>query len=605
MIRIRFRQPHLSIKNLDEIDLPDFTMLIGRNGVGKTQLLEAIENSSISVSGISRSEITMYNLDSFRLQDSKPAQQGSASLVARTVEKYFARGSDEAPVKVAKEIFEQIINTFGLIEGSDDHRQFEKELRNAIVGMRESGAFSMVPSSDALSTYYEEIQSRVIDPLRERRSGNTGDNPASLVTLAMKLTEKFPHEICRDDIFFAANFDGDIIENTLNEVFTRYKFDQFLWAHTEVEKGSVYYPNLMTQYRNENTPPWETLRENLDRMRETSGDSELFNFDFSDPEEDRINLANYSQYSFKTKMTNRATGDSYSATSLSSGEKILMTLFLASFNQCIGRRQPKLLLLDEVDVVLHPSMISALITGLKDLFVKNGTRVIMATHSVTTVSLLEEGEIYRVARKDNKVDISPVTKSEAVSELSEGIATIDTGLRIASSNAAPITILTEGNNTLHLKKWANLFYPEEVDVFDALPGRTGATQLKIYGELLAHMKTNSHFLIVWDCDAKNTAQNLAKDLPETANVRAFAFEQRENKIVSKGIENQYDEEVLEPFANQIIRPMGRGIQYSFGNEEKTEFAKHIFTNGMEDDFRHFDDLKLVVEEILERQVNKK
>ena len=365
MIRIKFKQPHLSIKNLNEIDLPDFTMLIGRNGVGKTQLLEAIKRGYVSVAGISSLEIEMYDLESFRLQDSQPAKQGGSSLVARTVEKYFARGSDEAPMKLAKEIFEQIINTFGLIEGSDDHRQFEEELRNAIVGMRESGAFSMVTSSDALSIYCEQIQSRVISPLRERHSGNTRDDPISLVTLAMKLTKKFPHEICRDDIFFAANFDGDIIENTLNEVFTRYKFDQFLWAHTEVEKGSVYYPNLMTQYRNENTPPWETLRENLDRMRETSGDSELFNFDFSDPEKDRINLANYSQYSFETKMTNRATGESYSVTNLSSGEKILMTLFLAAFNQRIGRRQPKLLLLDEVDVVLHPSMISALITGLK------------------------------------------------------------------------------------------------------------------------------------------------------------------------------------------------------------------------------------------------
>ena len=72
-MRIELKQPYLSIKNLKGIDLPDFTMLIGRNGVGKTQLLEAIKNGNVSVSEISSSEIAMYNLDSFRPQNSRRA----------------------------------------------------------------------------------------------------------------------------------------------------------------------------------------------------------------------------------------------------------------------------------------------------------------------------------------------------------------------------------------------------------------------------------------------------------------------------------------------------------------------------------------------------
>ena len=609
-MRIKFERPYLSIKNLNEIDLKDFTMLIGRNGVGKTHLLEAIENGSVSVSDISHSEIQIYNLDSFRLKDSQDANWGSSSFASRVAEKYFTQGSDLALVKTAKKIFKQIINDFRLTNGSDDRRQFEEELRNAIVGMQVFGDFPSVKSNNALSTYSEQIQSAVINPLKEnnrqRQSRNTRNDSACLVTLAMKLNGKLPHEICRDDILSAVNFEGDFIENTLNEVFTRYKVEQFLWAHTEGEESLLSFRDLILQYRKEKIPPWETLRENLDQMREVAGDPELFNFEFSDPEVDRINFIDHLQYSFKTQMTNRATGDSYSATSLSSGEKILMSLFLAAFNQRIGRRQPKLLLLDEVDVVLHPSMISALIIGLKNVFVKNGTRILMATHSVTTVSMLEEGEIFRVSRKDNKVDVSPVTKSEAVSELSEGIATIDTGLRIASSNAAPITILTEGKNSLHLKKWASLFYPEEVDVFDALTHSTGDKQLKTYGVLLAYMKTNSHFLIVWDCDAQSTTKKLADELPKTANVTAFAFEKRENKIVSKGIENLYDEEVLEPFSNLVTEvSTGKEVARSFDNRKKTEFAEHIFTNGIEDHFQHFDDLKLVVEKILKQPKNQK
>ena len=94
----------------------------------------------------------------------------------------------------------------------------------------------------------------------------------------------------------------------------------------------------------------------------------------------------------------------------------------------------------------------------------------MATHSITTVSLLEDGEIYRLVRDGSRVDIQPAAKSEAVSELSEGLATIDTGLKvIASKRSAPIMILTEGHNALHLKKWASLFFPSQVDVFEGLP----------------------------------------------------------------------------------------------------------------------------------------
>ena len=367
----------------------------------------------------------------------------------------------------------------------------------------------------------------------------------------------------------------------------------------EGEETQESIQSLMSLYRKEKTPPWEVLRENLTQMHQAGGDAELFNFDFSDPEGDRINFANHSRYSFEAKMKNRATGDSYPAKNLSSGEKILMTLFLAAFNQSMGRRPPKLVLLDEVDSVLHPSMISALIIGLKNQFVKNGTRVIMATHSVTTVAMLEEGEIYRVARRDNKVDILSVTKSEAVSELSEGIATIDAGSRIASSDAAPITILTEGKNTLHLRKWARLFYPDEVDVFDALPDKTGKDQLKIYGQLLAKIKTNSHFMIVWDCDAKSTANKLSNELSETASVTAFSLKKRENRIVSKGIENKYDEKVLEPFSNRTTEvSTGREIALSLNNSKKTEFAEFIFASATAEHFRHFDDLKSVVIKIL-------
>ena len=612
-MRIELKQPYLSIKNLDGVDLPDFTLLIGRNGVGKTQLLEAIKSNSIAVADFSPPEIEMYNLNSFTPQNSKQVVWGHSSFAERTAAQFFSQRSDLAPVKAAENIFEETTENFDLIDGTDSRREFEETIRNEIVELEEFRDFPFIKDSEALSYYSQKIQNEVINPLapkesnqqnrraRNQENRNTRNDSAFLINLTMKLNRKLPHEICRDDVLRAVHFEGDIIENTLSEVFMKYKVEQYSWAHTLGEESQESFQNLMSRYRKEKIPPWEVLRENLDQMREAAGDLELFNFEFSDPEGDKINFAEHSQYSFEAKMTNRATGDSYPATSLSSGEKILMTLCLSSFNQSIGRRQPKLILLDELDSVLHPSMISALITGLKTLFVEKETKVIMATHSVTTAALFEEDKIYRMGRSNNKIAIRPVTKSEAVSELSEGLATIDTGLRIAASSAKPITILTEGKNALHLKKWASLFYPDEVDVFDALPNKTGKDQLKTYGDFLSKVKTNSHFLIVWDCDARRIANALADELPELANVTAFSFEQRENKISSDGIENKYDEKVLKPFTIRAAEyQTDREISLSLNKEKKTKFAEHIFSNGTKEDFQHFGGLNAVVCGILKR-----
>ena len=225
----------------------------------------------------------------------------------------------------------------------------------------------------------------------------------------------------------------------------------------------------------------------------------------------------------------------------------------------------------------------------------------MATHSVTTVSVLEEGEIYRLVRDEHRIEIQPTPKSEAVLELSEGLATIDTGLRIvASRRSAPVTILTEGHNALHLMKWARLFFPDQVDVFSDLPASTGKDQLLTYGRLLSKMSGNSRFPIVWDCDAKSKATTLASELPETASVTAFAFEPRENTVAPKGIENKYEEDILRPYSNRVLDDNEVELCRSLDSGKKGDFARHVFKSGTPEFFVHFDDLRVTVSEILSR-----
>ena len=263
----------------------------------------------------------------------------------------------------------------------------------------------------------------------------------------------------------------------------------------------------------------------------------------------RSGISNYELFSFKAEMTNRTTGAHYELDSLSSGERVLMALCLASFNQDLGRRCPKLLLLDELDTVLHPSMVAALVTTLKTLFVSRGTKVLMTSHSAMTVAALDEADIFRVVRTGSHVNVSRTTKSEAIDELSEGLASIDGGLKIAAYDEARVTILTEGHNAKHLKRWVELNFPEDVRVFEGLEQHSNDTQLLAYGRLLARMNTDTHFVVVWDCDAAGKAEALRRELSGDAKITPYAFAKRlDNRIADKGIENNYDEEILEPYS---------------------------------------------------------
>ncbi len=334
-------------------------------------------------------------------------------------------------------------------------------------------------------------------------------------------------------------------------------------------------------------------------MRDAAGESGLFDFEFTDPDHYELRVSNFSEFAFRAEITNRTTGTSYELDSLSSGEKILMALCLVSFNQYLGRRPPKLLLLDELDAVLHPSMVKALVATVKNLFVQQGTKVLMTFHSPMSVAAVGEADIFRVSRTGGQVKVSHTTKPAAIGELSEGLATVDVGLRIAAYNGAKVTILTEGHNIKHLKRWVELNFPEDVRVFGELEQHTSDGQLLAYGRLLAKMNTNTHFVVVWDCDAADRAGTLRRELPRDSKITPYAFKKRQDNVIAqKGIENNYDGEILEPYSTKTTGSNGILLGRGFQNNRKTEFANHVLQEGTPQYFTNFQDLRDIVSGIL-------
>ena len=595
-----------SIKALGSFELPEFAVLIGKNGVGKTQLLRGIAGGHIAVSGIDSRNILYHDFTSFN--SAKPEKQSGrdVELVRVAVEKYFTPVDGEPLIDVADRIFNETLEKVGLSGDVERRGDFEGTLRCNLRQFDESMNFGSIKGDESLTLYFESLNREVLKKLDRGRSvthdtGRLVNSGEALISLAMRLSGKLAHELDRGDVHRAFNYDGGIISNELGQLFTRYKLDQYLSARAVVEESDKTFRDLVREYREAECPPWVTLRSVLAQIRGISVDPDLFNFEFSDPEEDKLTNANYQKYSFSPVFTNRSTGESYAIGNLSSGEKILLSLCFAAYNKAMGRRQPELLLLDELDAVLHPSMISALIASLKSQFVNNGIPVIMATHSVTTVSLAEEDAIFRLSRSEKRVDVQKVSKSQAVAELSEGLATIEAGLTIAASeSAATVTILSEGHNALHLKRWADLFFRGNVEVFDKMISATGKDQLASYARLLAQMTTNSHWLIVWDCDAHGTAAKVRAELGEPRNVTVFAFSKRANSLARQGVENLYEEKHLEDFVTTSTRVATGESTHSMSGKDKADFANHVAQNGTREYFKHFTHLEDVVKGILDK-----
>ena len=182
--------------------------------------------------------------------------------------------------------------------------------------------------------------------------------------------------------------------------------------------------------------------------------------------------------------------------------------------------------------------------------------------------------------------------------MSEGLATVDVGLTIAAYDEAKVTILTEGSNTKHLRKWVDLNFQEDVRVFEELEQHTNDIQLLAYGRLLARMVTNTHFVVVWDCDATGKAEALRGELPSSTRVTPFAFARRENTIARNGIENNYCEDILEPYSTKTTGSDDKLLSRGFQSNRKTEFANHVLREGTPQYFANYQDLHDIVSGIL-------
>jgi len=170
----------------------------------------------------------------------------------------------------------------------------------------------------------------------------------------------------------------DIFENIISEIFFRYATDKL---HAEARAGRKEEQLGATQQR---TPPWVELNEIFEK----------FGFEYRFKDEYLIPPGGHSLNERPTLYAVDENGalnasEVRDINDLSDGEKSIISLVFGSLAG-VAESPKQVLLLDEFDASLNPSLTQIFYEVLDAYFIKKKVMVIIATHSPTTIALAPE-----------------------------------------------------------------------------------------------------------------------------------------------------------------------------------------------------------------------
>ncbi len=360
LIKLKLDNIYKSL-NPFEIELPDFVILTGVNGSGKTHILTAIHEHK---------------------------------LIAT---------SDE------KSIIRKIYTNYETLKPNDSN-QITKELLKTeqanLMTVINKAKNPRAPRFNIGAGEYHWIDSLT-------------SSQRNAVKHISEYSGKSCDEITQEDVdnhYPAVTTDvNDIFNHNLSAIFKRY---------ADIKEKNNYF-EYKNRSHNENNavlndsefegkygiPPW-------DLMNDILSDSNLpYKLTFPSHQNP------YDEKPFQTKLINEITNSEVNFSDLSSGEKTLMCLALAMYNSEKEMGFPDLILMDEPDASLHPSMAKQFLNIIQDVFVKkHNVKIIMVSHSPSTVALAPEDSIYVVAKESSGGEkIKKSSKDTALKILTAGV----------------------------------------------------------------------------------------------------------------------------------------------------------------------------------------
>jgi ABC-type molybdenum transport system ATPase subunit/photorepair protein PhrA len=401
--------PHLSIKHMPEVSLGGLTVITGVNGAGKSHLLQAIETQNIRVT---REDGMPLNLRRYDWTNMVPSNANQASgtmtsglyqtILGQIEQQRNALNQNLINVLSAYQIdLEANVNLWKFCEMSDKDLKTAYGEGEEYDGFRDSvRGLSQQLTANVVANVGQNIpQRKCIDHIIKERK--------TLASVNQKYINTLP--------FFWEH--GDLFQHSFAELFLAYFNKQIsnyalhgMEKFGEVEENNFALSNVDFVERH-GQAPWDFVNESM-------GIAGLdFEIDQPTDSENRT---------YRPTLTKKTTGDVIEFGALSSGEKILMSfafcLYHASDSRTVTQR-PNMLLFDEIDAPLHPSMCRRLMSIINETLVKkNGIDVIFVTHSPSTIAVSPEDSVYLLEPVTNR--LTKETKRRAIAALTAEIPTM-------------------------------------------------------------------------------------------------------------------------------------------------------------------------------------
>ncbi|SMY35789.1 recombination protein F [Photobacterium malacitanum] len=369
VLNIKGQREHKGFQLKIDADVnSDIVVLTGKNGSGKTRLLESIQNRSSEV-----------RIDG-ELIDSQEISIVPHSSLNPNLSNGYDITQRQARITATLRFYEQIKHEFDLPYDQNRANMYARNSMGRDNGLDYLSLFRLISSiAKTLNKPASELTDNdIILHFEEPMNNILGiQNISSIVNQYIQRKE----------------------QNEINE-----------WKNTIKKQDVDYFTDeeFINVFGNK---PWLTINEILNDTFEGK-------FQFNIPDEAS------KSYAYQAQLIQSHTGNSVGVDALSSGEKTLLWLALTLFNSQYYDaniiKVPRVLLIDEPDAFLHPKMVAKMYKVLDSFHRNFGSKVVITTHSPTTVALAPDNSVYIIEQGV----LTLVEKDVAISELLDGITQI-------------------------------------------------------------------------------------------------------------------------------------------------------------------------------------
>lgn len=585
---LKYNEDHKSIKSFSDIEVSNFSIFTGINGSGKTQLLEAILNGKIQVEGIRANEIAYFDSTNFQIPKEQTISTENIKREKLALWQNFITKPANRPSP--KETFNQI-KTSSIPNHVKTFEKISNEKNKPVLLLKWEDLDNNQDIFNELEKYQQGI-----DVLKSRNQTDV-----RIIEFAFNyngfidnITQKeFMEKI---SVYTSVN---NFFAQQISHIFVNFnnlctlEYAKLLKQNESSEITPITYKKeavriVLKKYGGEY--PWDYINDLFESFND-------FNYKITKPDEFELeDLDDTQSKQFTATLYNEKKNLTINFDELSSGEKTLLAMALMMFNTVLTKHFPKLVLLDEIDSTLHPSMTEDLLLALRNIFTNNGINVMLVTHSPSTVAFAQKDSIYLV-NSTSKEFIEKTDPQTALGILTQGYMTLkDSNVIFDAINNYDLTIFSEGNNVDYIRTAINLHQKDKatkVNVWNGIEGKTSVGQLEMLYHLFNSVNLTKKILIVFDPDV-----TLKVHTNEEKLIFVTKLESVENSYATSGVESVLPDLAFEGFLINVEDELRGNVTKSFPDKNKTPLGKKLNSEQNPDVFKNFKPLTDHILEIL-------